>query len=89
MCHHVYTGILPTLRDASAQLTVLVPTDSAFAGTPQQRLNTSNTDTLQTVGRAGCDVCQMMQLMPCMAPAKADGTASGWLAVLRTLPVAG
>jgi hypothetical protein len=47
--HPLYVGILPTLKDRNVQLTVLVPTDSAFASTPPQRLNTSNTDTLQTV----------------------------------------
>jgi hypothetical protein len=54
---HLIVGILPTLKDRNVQLTVLVPTDTAFASTPPQRLDTSNTDTLQTVQTDSFQAC--------------------------------
>lgn len=59
-------GLLPSLMDLNATITVLVPTNKAFANLSQNVLNTSNIDTLRLVGISRFDM--LLSAASCASP---------------------
>lgn len=84
--HSPAVGILPSLQDPNAQITVLVPTNAAFAAQPVQRLNTSDTTNLQTVLRCLANKRSSPETCTCCRLKEACGVAVAHSACTATSP---